>query len=52
MIAEMQQITGARLDSNGALLKQANRTWDAGSAVIDALARPAQSRPSAEGDDR
>jgi hypothetical protein len=40
-IREMQQILGARLDSNGALLEQTRRTWDAGSAVTDALAHPA-----------
>lgn len=51
VIDEMQRITGARLDNNGALLQQANRTWDAGSAVIDALARPAQGGPPVEGGD-
>jgi len=41
-ITEMQQILGARLDNNGELLTRTRQTWDAGSAVIDALARPAQ----------
>ncbi len=40
-ITEMQQILGARLDSGGELLTRARETWDAGSAVIDALAQPA-----------
>ncbi|SEP46484.1 hypothetical protein [Amycolatopsis saalfeldensis] len=40
-IDEQQQILGTRLDTNGALLEQMDQTWDAGSAVITALAHPA-----------
>jgi len=43
-IDEQLQILGARLDANGALLEQVGQTWDAGSAVITALAQPAPPR--------
>lgn len=48
-ITEMQQILGARLDRNGELLTRTRRTWDAGSAVIDALAQPAHPGPPHDG---
>ncbi|SFW12879.1 hypothetical protein [Amycolatopsis australiensis] len=48
-IAEMQQLLGARLTSSGELLKQARQTWDAGSAVIDALVRSGSTEPPRDG---
>lgn len=48
-IREMQQILGARLDNGGELLARARQTWDAGSAVIDALAQPAHRQPPHDG---
>lgn len=49
-IAQMQQINVARLDSLGATMSQMRRSWDAGSAVIDALAHPAPREPGSGGD--
>ncbi|MCC3318441.1 hypothetical protein [Nocardia africana] len=37
VITEMQSIVGAGLERNERLLGQARRSWDAGSAVIEAL---------------
>lgn len=48
-IAEMQQINGARLDSLGETMTQMRRSWDAGSAVIDALAPPTRHEPPGTG---
>ncbi|MEV6832052.1 hypothetical protein [Amycolatopsis sp. NPDC051102] len=48
-IAEMQQLLGARLTSNGELLKQARQTWNTGSAVIDALVRSGSTEPPCAG---
>ncbi|MFI6030807.1 hypothetical protein [Amycolatopsis magusensis] len=46
---EMQLITSARLDDLGKTMLQMRRSWDAGSAVIDALARPARHEPPGGG---
>lgn len=40
VITEMRQINGAQLDNLGQTFDQMHRTWDASSAVTDALARP------------
>jgi len=44
-IAETLQINGARLGELGTTMTQMRRTWDAGSAVIDALKPPCQPTP-------
>ena len=48
-IGEMQQITGARIDSLEPLFDQMHRTWAADSAVTDALARNPGEEPPARG---
>jgi hypothetical protein len=49
-IAETLRINGARLDELDTTMTQMRRTWDAGSAVIDALKPPHQGTPPAEDD--
>ena len=39
-IEQMQALSSARLDQLGDTMQQMRRSWDAGSAVIDALSRP------------
>lgn len=50
VITEMHGIVGAGLEHSGQMLEQMRRTWDAGDAVIDALATPA--RPGPAGSER
>lgn len=45
VIDEASRINLARLDELGSTLQQMHRTWDAGSAVIEALARPDRRAP-------
>jgi hypothetical protein len=47
-IMETLRINGARLEELGTTMTQMRRTWDAGSAVIDALKPPRQGMPPAE----
>jgi hypothetical protein len=49
-IAETLRINDARLDELGTTMTQMRRTWDAGSAVVDALKPPHQGPPPAEDD--